>query len=170
MSITPEEPVPGEAGADALNEALVSFAGCVGTALEDICSYGLTIGDSYVPFDPDPEDDCDDEEAMCSQVWVRVDNAAPTNTAGWDNDCATEMRLTLEVGVIRCIEIEGKGEAPSASEVLAAALQSMTDMNRLYCAAMGCEVWAAIEVGQWMPFGPEGGQYGGTWSFTVTVV
>lgn len=169
MSVTPDEQVPGEAGADRLNEALVGFTGCMGSALDGICSYGLTIGDSYVPFDPDDDDDCDEDEAVCSQVWVRVADVTPTNSQGWDDDCASVMVLNLEVGVLRCIEIAGKGEAPSASEVLAAAMQAMSDMNRLYCAAMGCEVWAAIESGSWVPLGPEGGQYGGTWSFTVTV-
>lgn len=167
MSETPVDPTPGVAGADRLNDALVQFTGCMGLALDDICSYGLTIGDSYVPFDPDDEDDCDEDEAICSQVWVRVDNVTPISPDSWDDDCATVMRLVLEVGVLRCIDIKDKGEAPTASEVLVAAMTAMSDMNLLYCAAMGCEVWASIDSGQWSPLGPEGGQYGGTWTFTV---
>jgi hypothetical protein len=155
--------------ADNLNTALVAFTGCVGEAVPDICSYGLTIGDSYVPFDPDPDDDCDENDVMCSQVWVRVENVSPISNESWDGDCATVMRLTLEVGVLRCFDIPEGGEAPTASDMLAAAVQSMEDMNAIYCAAMGCEVWAAINVGQWLPMGPLGGQYGGTWSFTVEV-
>jgi hypothetical protein len=34
---------------------------------------------------------------------------------------------------------------------------------------MGCEVWQAIDAGEWLPDGPMGGQYGGTWNFTVEV-
>lgn len=167
MSLGSDElPTP----ADRLNDALIGFTGCVGNSLEDLCSYGLTIGDSYVPFDPDPEDDCDAEEVMCSQAWVRVMSVQPISTVGWDGgDCATVLRLDVEVGVVRCIEIPEKGEAPPASEVMVAAMQAMEDMNAIYCAAMGCEVWDSINVGQWSPFGPLGGQYGGTWTFTVEV-
>lgn len=152
---------------DSLNVALVAFTGCVGSALEDICTYGLTIGEAYVPFDPDPEDDCEDDEAACSQAWVRVMNITPTTSEGWDNDCAVAMRIDLEVGVLRCLELKEEGEAPTASEMLEAAMQAMTDMNALYCAAMACDVWDAIDSGQWSPMGPMGGQYGGTWTFTV---
>jgi hypothetical protein len=97
-------------------------------------------------------------------------NVSPApSPEGWDGDCALTLRLDLEVGVLRCIEIEEDGEAPTASDVLAAAVQAMTDMNAILCAAMACEVWDAINVGQWTPSGPLGGQYGGTWTFTVEI-
>jgi hypothetical protein len=169
VSITPGEQVTGLAGAERINDALMAFVGCVGMAVPDICSYGLTIGDSYVPFDPDEDEDCDEEDVVCSQVWVRVADVVPSPSEGWDSDCATVMVMTLEVGVLRCIEIKGKGEAPTASEVMLAAMQAMSDMNVIYCAAMACEVWAAIDSGSWNPLGPDGGQYGGTWTFTVEV-
>lgn len=164
MSVTPED-------IDPLHQSLVEFAGCVGEALEGICSYGLTVGETYVPFDPDPEDDCDEEETQCSQAWVRVMTGGITNVSdGFDGgDCAASMRLTLEVGVLRCFDIPEEGAAPTATEVLVAALQSATDMKAIYCAAMSCEVWDAINAGSWAPMGPMGGQYGGTWTFDVTV-
>lgn len=153
-----------------LNDALLAFTGCIGESLPDICSYGLTFGDSYVPFDPDPEDECEDDEAMCSQTWVRVMSAGVVNiTEGFEGDCAGTMQLILEVGILRCYSIPEGGEAPSASDVLLAATQAMSDMQTIYCAAMGCEVWASINVGSWTPIGPLGGQYGGTWQFTVEV-
>lgn len=162
-----ETPIDFPAGTNRLHDALLAFTGCVGEAVEDICSYGLTIGDAYVPFDPDPDDDCDEDEAICSQIWVRVMSVLPRTTDSWEGDCASVLTLDIEVGVLRCIEIPEDGEAPTASDVMEAALQSMTDMNAIYCAAMGCEVWDSIEVGQWSPMGPMGGQYGGTWTFTV---
>jgi hypothetical protein len=153
-----------------LHQALIEFTACVGNALADICSYGLTIGEAYVPFDPDPDDECDSDEVQCSQAWVRVMSAAPTPQAveSWaGEDCSLTLRMDLEVGVLRCIEIPEGGEAPTASDVLAAAVQSMDDMNAILCAALGCEVWDSISVGSWAPSGPLGGQYGGTWTFTV---
>lgn len=155
---------------DLLQDALIDFTGCIGEALVDICSYGLTIGETYVPFDPDPEDDCPDNVAACSQAWVRVMGVQPTAAPqSFGNDCSVDLKLTLEVGVLRCIDIPEDGEAPTASDVLVAALQSMDDMKVIYCAAMSCEVWDSIESGSWTPNGPLGGQYGGVWTFDVEV-
>jgi hypothetical protein len=163
------EPSFEQSPADKLNDALVGFTGCVGEALDDLCSYGLTIGDSYVPFDPDPEDECDPEEVMCSQAWVRVMSVNPTATeeSFEGGACSSELSVDLEVGVLRCLEIPEDGDAPTATQVLMAATQAMEDMNAIYCAAMSCEVWSAITAGQWTPDGPLGGQVGGIWTFTV---
>lgn len=153
---------------EALQEALIAFTGCVGEAVPDICSYGLTIGESYVPFDPDPEDDCDDDEVLCSQVWVRVTDVDLAHASdSFGGDCGGIFQLGLEVGVLRCIGIPEGGEAPTATDALLAATQAMSDMQAILCAAMSCEVWGAITVGTWTPSGPLGGQYGGMWTFTV---
>lgn len=160
-------PVPEPVPSDRLHDALLGFTGCIGEALSDICSYGLTIGEAYVPFDPDPEDECEPDEAVCSQVWVRVAGVQPKATESFGGDCGAVLSIDLEVGVLRCLEVPEGGEAPAASDVLIAAMQAMTDMQSIYCAAMACEVWDAIDVGSWIPSGPLGGQYGGTWAFTV---
>jgi hypothetical protein len=164
-----ETPVSGNTADEALFEALAAFTGCVGESLEDMCSYSLTIGETYVPFDPDDGDDCEDGEAACSQAWVRVTSVVPTyKTDSFDGeDCSAVLTIGLEVGVLRCMDIPEDGEAPKASEVMAAAFQSMADMRAIYCAAMACEVWEKIDSGTWSPDGPSGGQYGGIWTFTV---
>ncbi len=158
----PEEP-------STLNVALVSFTGCIGEAFDDVCSYGLTVGDAYVPFAPDEDTDADCDDDDCSQVWVRVMSTAMSPSPGWDDTCATVMTVELEVGILRCMPIIAEGEAPTASAMLGFAVQSMDDMNKILCAAMGCEVWNSIDAGQWNPLGPLGGQYGGLWTFTVEV-
>lgn len=154
---------------DRLHDALIGFTGCVGEALADICSYGLTIGESYVPFDPDDDDECEADEVACTQAWVRVAGVAPAfgNDSFDGGDCGSILRIDLEVGVLRCLDIPEGGEAPTASDVLIASLQSMTDMRAIYCAALGCDVWDSITVGAWTPSGPLGGQYGGIWTFSV---
>lgn len=156
-----------------LHTALLNFTSCVGLAPEAICTYSLTIGETYVPFDPDPDDECDEDEAWCSQVWVRVVDISPTETGlqGFDggDDNVVELELNLEVGILRCIEVPEDGEAPVASDVMAAGLQAMTDMNVILCAALACDAFESLGVGQWTPMGPLGGQYGGTWAFTVQV-
>lgn len=169
---------------DRLHAALVDFTGCIGSALEEVCSYGLTIGDTYVPFDLDEDEECEDfeeggDDVSCTQAWVRVMSVTPKpggpvyfDGSGWSQS----LVLTLEAGVLRCIETPEEGEAFSTTDVLTGALQSMTDMHDILCAAMSCGmteddpdegVWDAIEVGVWTPMGPLGGQYGGAWTFTV---
>lgn len=164
---TPVQP----SGIERFQDAILAFTQCVGSAPDNICSYGFTIGETYVPFlpDEDTEAPCDYEDEMCSQVWVRIMNVSPApETPTWAGDsCALSLVVTLEVGVLRCIEIPEGGEAPSALSVSAAGLQAIADMNALHCAAMGCEVWDAITTGSWDPIGPMGGQYGGMWTFTV---
>lgn len=158
--------------ADALNEALVGFTGCIAESVPDICSYSLTIGDDYMPFRPDEDDDCDDdaEDGACSQMWVRVESIVPTSVSESfsGDDCTAELSINLEVGIMRCVTVEADGEAPRATDMLLAAVQAMEDMNAMFCAAMSCEVWDSISVGQWTPDGPLGGQYGGRWTFTVS--
>lgn len=171
MTVTPTPP-PDKAGN--LNEALVAFTGAIGTALYKICSYGLTYGDTYVPFMPDEIDNTcsDEEEALCSQAWVRVVEVHPTPGAAesWNGgDCAIELSVTLEVGTVRCVSIPEGGEAPTVTDALSAALQANEDMLTIHCAAMSLEVWSSISSGTWTPHGPMGGQYGGIWTFTVTI-
>lgn len=176
MTETPSEPGGPTSFVERLHSTLILFTESIGSVL-DICSYGLTVGESYVPFDPDPEDDCDEEDAICSQMWVRVDNSSfPVTADSWDNGCGGELTLGLEVGILRCVETPEDGEAPSASQVLVAALQAMDDMNTIHCAAMenggdnpADEIWTSIESVQWTPSGPLGGQVGGIWRFTVTL-
>lgn len=158
-----------------LHTGLIEFMASVGSAL-DICSYGLIIGDSYVPFDPDEdeEEECVDEDYgfACEQAWVRVAQATPTGGVDtFGGMCGQEMVLNLEVGVLRCLPIPEKGAAPKASDMLVATLQSMDDMNAMYRGAMGVDddLFDEIVAGDWSPVGPLGGQYGGIWTFTVTL-
>lgn len=169
--------------AEPLQDALVAFTACMANAVPDICSYGLTIGESYVPFDPDDDEDCTEEDVMCSQLWVRVTNITPTaiNSEGFDGQqCDVSLDIGLEVGILRCIEVPEGGEAPKTADVLAAAMQAISDMNAIQCAALNCkttktqdgetyevETFGSVDIGQWSPLGPLGGQYGGVWTFTV---
>jgi hypothetical protein len=153
-----------------LEDALLEFTGCVGKAIPDICSYSLTVGEAYVPFEPDEEDECEEDDEWCSQVWVRVQSIRPREATGegFDNSgFGLVLVADLEVGVLRCFEVMEEGEAPSATQVMVAAMQSMSDMSAIHRAAMCCEVWDGITTGQWTPSGPLGGQYGGIWTFTV---
>lgn len=155
---------------EVLHDTLVVFTEAIGNSLDDMCSYGLTIGEAYVPFDPDPEDECDEDEAVCSQAWVRVVNVGIVNQEDdyeSRDGYSSELSIDLEVGVLRCVNMPDGGEAPTASDMLMAATQAMTDMRAMYCAAMDTEIWDSLISGQWTPMGPLGMQYGGVWMFTA---
>ena len=160
--------------AEELQTALLLFTERVCAPL-DVCAYSLTIGESYVPFNPDEDDEtCDEAEAYCAQAWVRVDMTSFVTSESFGNQCGGQMSLSLEVGVLRCVETPEDGEAPYASDVAAAALQAMDDMYTIHCAAMeeedpDDELWTDIESVQWTPSGPSGGLVGGIWTFTVTL-
>lgn len=165
-----------ETAADRLNAMLVSFTGCIGEALDDLCTYGLTIGEAYVPFDPD-EDEADDEacdDGGCNQMWVRVMSINPKSVDSFTGDgCSVTLAIDVEVGILRCFPIMEDGEAPTATQVLEAHMQSMTDMQAIMCAALSCDAIEedanAINIGTWSPMGPMGGEYGGFWTFTIEV-
>src|SRR5436190_442378 len=113
MSDTPVE-FP-ETADELLISAVAGFTGCIAEALDDICSVGWTIGETYVPFDPDEDDECgEEEEILCSQAWVRITGInlkdMPESFEG--TTCAAVFQIGLEVGVLRCIEIAEKAEAP----------------------------------------------------------
>lgn len=157
----------------ALQNALIEFTGCIDDALPDVCSVGFTLGEAYVPFDPDPGDGCKAADVECSQGWVRAINIQPkggTAESFGGDDCAMTLTLELEVGVLRCIKIPAKGKAPIATDVLVAGLQALTDAQAILCAALACDAWdSAPKVGSWNPTGPLGGQHGGTWTFMVEI-
>jgi len=159
-------------GLSPLQAAVIGLTGCIHDAFPDVCSFGLTIGESYVPFDPDDDDGCEDDEVACTQGWVRVTGAGITEVQDSfeKGGCGGTQEVGIEVGILRCVEVPEDGEAPKATEVMVAALQSLEDMNTIYCAAMSCEAVEDLNVGQWTPLGPLGGQYGGMWSFTMEIV
>jgi len=165
-----------ETGADDLTLTLILLTGCIGEALTDMCSYSLTIGETYVPFNPDEdeEDSAACEENPCSQMWVRVSSIQPRTVDSFGGDgCSMTLRLDLEVGVVRCFPIMEEGEAPTATQVLEAHAQSMQDMSAVMCAALSCEAIEdradGLEIGTWSPMGPTGGEYGGIWTFTLEI-
>lgn len=168
--IDPENPENLPATVLAFQNAVIEMTGCVSDALPDICSVGFTIGESYVPFDPDPGEACKSTEAKCSQAWLRIMNILPkgVSTGFGGADCSMSLTADIEVGVLRCIPTPKKGKAPTETDVLVYAMQAFTDANAILCAVTSCDAWDEVPlVGRWNPSGPLGGQYGGIWTFSV---
>lgn len=171
MSVTPQElPI-----ADQINEAMAALAGCVFDGLDPVCAATIILGDTddgQDDFQPDDEDaDCDDD---CSRAWVRVNGAYPANGIGVANDepnqsCETLIGMDLEIGIIRCVEIEKNGEAPTATNLLAASIQNIRDMVAIRKAVLCCTHFEDYQLGDWTPTGPDGGRVGGYWTLAVLV-
>ena len=60
--MTQNPTTPEELPDSPLIQALLKFTSCIGNALPDICSYGLTTGEFYVPFMPADDEDCDEDD------------------------------------------------------------------------------------------------------------
>lgn len=117
-------------------------------------------------------DDCCD-----GQVWARLVTFQPLPSAGaarkpGTDPCAVpHFVATVELGVTRCAATQDKnGNAPAAERVAADGLQGIADMAALLgvlrCPPPGVEI---RDLGSWTPQGPNGGCFGGVWTFTLRV-
>ena len=148
-----------------LMRALLEFTECVGTSIPDICAYALTVGETSMAFGS-PEE-CDNGGDECEQIWVRVDSVDVEAQETWGGDCAATWTITLEVGVNRCFPEDET--LPDPATLLVAVSDAMSDMQKIQCAAMSCDVWDSIQAVNWAPHGPLGGRHGGIWGFIVKV-
>ena len=155
---------------DSITDSMAALLGCLDLAVPDVCSFGWTVGEAYVPFDPDPDEQCADDDVMCSRVWLRVGGIATDSAgSGFGQTVQGDFSLNLEVGINRCFDIPEGGQAPTASEVLEAAAKSMDDMDRILCAVVNCQAFNDVVPLSWTPDGPLGGIYGGIWNFQVDI-
>lgn len=125
-----------------------------------------------------PADFCCDCGGGHGQAWVRVARIYPT-TARFPNaqvepdKCALGMwAVELELGAYRCAAtVDGRGNPPSCERVTRDAEVILDDAAAMRRAANCCfragEVGRQLMVGQWQPYGPDGGCIGGSMVVTV---
>lgn len=107
---------------------------------------------------------CDD---VCGMAWVRMTSLYPAIQVGQVNtnsgNCASMTGVDVELGIMRCMPVgEADGSPPSAEQLLAATELQVKDALALWQAVMCCQGSSDFLVGQYQPFGPEGGIVGGT--------
>lgn len=136
--------------------------------LPPVCFCGIVPGAEIAM---DSAGDCDD---ACGMAWVRLASAYPATTIGQPSlrvgNCGVGIGLDIELGIGRCIEVgqsDGSGLTPEQLSV-AAALQE-ADMMAMWRAVACCRQSNDWVVGQYTPFGPEGGVVGGTLIVAVLV-
>lgn len=133
---------------------------------QDVCICFIAAGDN-TPFDYCGPDQCGEDQ--CGQAWVRVQSVAPipmdVESAG-RSVCAVPMQATIEVGIARCESAVFDGHSlPNEDEHLEDVIVQLEDFDTLRAALRCCGLAGSAE--EYVPFGPEGGCFGGV--FTVTI-
>lgn len=114
-----------------------------------------------------------DSEDCSGQSWTRLVNEfASTNFPEPDvlAQCAMPMAFQIEVGVMRCIGVgDDAGNPLTMAEQLAATRLQLADMNAARVAIQCCvnKMDLQYALGEYTPYGPDGGVVGGFWTVTV---
>lgn len=114
------------------------------------------------------------DECCTGLGWVRIANISGAREIG-DSvlSCFRRQRiLTLELGVARCAPSPTVQAPPTEDQWTAAALQLDSDqgaMESAICCAFDPDsnVYHAVAVGEYQPFGPDGNCIGGTMTVLV---
>lgn len=160
-----------------ITDRLTALATCLCAAIEDpnsgvpkVCFCGIIPGNA-IPVEY--TGDCGD---TCGAAWVRLVSAYPSNTVGvlhtQPTVCDAGMGIDVEVGILRCISVgDAQGNPPEPAELLAAAELAMNDALLMWKAVLCCDAYTGHDVilGQYQPFGPEGGLTGGAFTMSMGV-
>lgn len=125
------------------------------------CFCGIRAGEA-VPADMV---DCDD--GRCGQAWVRMRNAYPSMTPGsldqTVGNCGKGKGFDLEIGILRCVEIDDLGYLVDEAGALD---RQLKDMDIMQEAIVCCPSIRNPDymLGQYEPVGPMGGTLGGAWT------
>lgn len=179
------EPTQGDPDMEAI---MVSLIGCVCAALEDVgrpvCCCMWARGETRPPAD---RCDCTcthpDEHNTEGQgvAWVRtvsLDNIAtptePRNTFG-SSACAipaARLRVTVEVGIYRCIDVGDAETGPDCKDRTQTAADGAWDDAIIRTAALCCEpLWGRrMTFLRQVPVGPSGGCGGSVTTWTLDLV
>lgn len=110
----------------------------------------------------------------CSEILLNMTGANPYETfpnAPEDDSQGPRMAYTISAGIFRCApepeNVNGRLVVPSPEELHAAARLHVADMQAVRCAIETAFSDRMHIIGDFVPYGPQGGAYGGTWSVVV---
>lgn len=151
---------------DVIFSRLDDLVTCLQAELEsaptpDMCFVGIVPGDSVAL---EYQGDCTD---VCGMAWVRVVTMYPSSGVGIANthprNCDAGLGIDVEIGTMRCITPgDENGAPPSAEELRAATELQVADMLTVLRAIRCCQGSDDWIVGQYQPYGPQGGVFGST--------
>lgn len=158
---------------DPIIMGVLGYVECLRDEFPEICAAGWTVGETLVPFAPDEDAECEDEdeEGMCSYLGLRIAGINyESGSVGWGGQCVPgSATISLELVIMRCFPTADNGEAPTATEVTASAIESMEDRARAANAIQCCPSGEFLGIQSWSPMGPSGLQFGGRLMFSIRV-
>lgn len=163
----------GDIEEDPIILAVLGYVECLRDEFAEICAAGWTVGETLVPFVPDDDSECadEDDEGACSYLGLRITGISHNQiTQGWGGACKEgTVQVSLELLIMKCFPTADNGEAPTATEVTASAIESMEDRARAIRAIQCCQSATFEGIQSWSPVGPSGLQFGGRLLFTISV-
>lgn len=115
--------------------------------------------------------DCDE---ACGMAWVRLATTYPSASVGTPveqpGNCAVGIGLEVEMGVVRCIDVGEGTSPPDLATLRAAAALQTADMLAMWRAVACCRQSKDWAIGQYTPYGPEGGVVGGVLGLNILVL
>lgn len=149
-----------------LMTAMEQMLDCLCTVMKDIeekggpgvCMCAILPGEA-VPYDYCGGEDCG------GMAWVRLVTISVDEEAADPRlrSCWQPMVADIEVGVIRGYEFNGE-VLPDEDTQLAMGIRQVDDAAAVSMAIQCCSEENELRVMSYMPSGPEGGCYGGTWT------
>lgn len=159
--------------ADRITTLLTELATCLCAQLLDdnlppVCFCGIVPGEQV---SLDYAGECDN---ACGQAWVRMTTAYPSTTIGQPSvlpgNCSSAIGVDVELGVVRCVEVgEADGQPIAPEKLAAAAVLQQADMMAMWRAVACCRESKDWVIGQYTPYGPEGGLVGGALQVVLQV-
>jgi hypothetical protein len=136
--------------------------------LPPVCTCGVMPG-AAVALDYAGE--CND---VCGMAWVRLGASYPSVTIGQPSarpgNCGVSIGIDVEMGLIRCIDLGDGENPPDPAELTAAAVLQQADMMAMWRAVACCRQAKDWVIGQYVPYGPEGGLVGGMLPLSILLV
>ena len=157
---------------DPVSQVLSDLATClcaqiITDGLPNVCSCGVMPGEQVAL---DQMGDCND---TCGQAWVRLASSYPSTSVGLASElpgnCSAAIGLDIELGIARCVEIGDANQPPSLADLTDAAYLQSRDMLAMWRAVACCRQSKDWAIGQYQPFGPQGGVVGGILPIAVLV-
>lgn len=141
----------------------------ISDGLPSLCFCGVVPGNAVAL---DYVGECDDE--VCGMAWVRLMAAYPASTIGQAStrpgNCSTGIGIDVEIGIIRCFDAGDGQTPPDPAELTAAAALANADMLAMWRAVSCCRRSKDFVIGSYVPYGPEGGVYGGILPASILVL
>lgn len=132
---------------------------------DDYCSITVQPGNAVV-FDFGPESGCG------GIAWVRTVGAALSPPVG-RNDCNRWTIYTVEVGMVGPAPLMentlGQFVVPEDTELFEAAMRQGDELEMMLAALKTADI-PDLQIGDYLPQGPEGGVMGGIWTAQVSGV